>query len=249
MLRSVNDLIGYVLQAQDGEIGRCKDFLFDDEHWTIRYMVADTGKWLPGEKVLVSPISLDKPDWDSHHFPVRLTKQQLEDRPPLDEEAPVSRQYERSWHMHYGWPYYWAGPGVWGTAAYPPMLFVQQAHPEQQEPEERPEESHLRSVDEVKGYGIKAEDGDIGHVDNFIVDDMSWTLRYVVVDTRNILPGKKVLVATQWLKLVDWHTRELTVDLTTDEIKGSPEYDPTAPVNRDYEEELFDYYGRPVPKE
>ena len=80
--------------AEDGEIGRCKDFLFDDEKWTIRYMVADTRKWLPGRKVLISPMSLGAVDWSSRHFQVELTRRQVEDSPPLEEDAPVSRQYE-----------------------------------------------------------------------------------------------------------------------------------------------------------
>jgi len=106
MLRSIKEITGYVLQAVDGEIGRCKDFLFDDENWTIRYMVADTGKWLPGKKVLISPISLAEPDWTSSLLPVRLSQKQVEQAPELDENAPVSRQYEIKYHQYFGWPTY-----------------------------------------------------------------------------------------------------------------------------------------------
>jgi hypothetical protein len=107
MLRSVKEVKGYMVQAKDGKIGRCKDFLFDDETWTIRYMVADTGKWLPDKKVLISPVSLGEPDWASNLFPVRLSKKQIEQAPELDENAPVSRQYEIKYHEYYGWPLYW----------------------------------------------------------------------------------------------------------------------------------------------
>ena len=125
MLRSLIELLDYVLAAEDGEIGRCSDFLFDDRHWTTRYMVADTARWLPGRKVLVSPIALGEPEWRSRLFPVRLTKEQIEDAPGLNEDAPVSRQYEIHWTRYYGWPYYWSGMGGWGAAANPGALYTQ----------------------------------------------------------------------------------------------------------------------------
>lgn len=109
MLRSVKSLYNYVLSAEDGMIGRSKDFLFDERMWTVRYMVADTNKWLPGKKVLISPIALGTPDWNSRVFPVRLTKEQIEKAPLLDSDAPVSRQHEVKWNQHYGLHYYWAG--------------------------------------------------------------------------------------------------------------------------------------------
>jgi hypothetical protein len=145
MLRSVNEMIHYVIEAEDGEIGRCKDFLFDDFHWTIRYMVADTRTWLPGRKVLVSPIALGDPDWKRGCFPVRLSRQQIEESPLLDEDAPVSRQYETRWFDYFGWPYYWAGGGLWEADPYPAALYAK-VRAELAEEEKKPEESHLRSV-------------------------------------------------------------------------------------------------------
>ena len=111
---------------------------------------------------------------------------------------------------------------------------------------EGPEENHLRSIKEVTGYHIQASDGEIGHVEDFVVDDKIWALRYIVVDTRNWLPSRKVLVSPQWAATVDWAEQKLWVDLSTDNIKNSPEYDPAAPINRGYERTLYDYYGRPV---
>jgi len=245
MLRSVKEIKGYLLQAQDGEIGRCKDFLFDDERWTVRYMMADTGKWLPGREVVISPIPLGKPDWAAKVFPVELTKQQIEDCPALDTNAPVSRQYEIQHFKHYGWPYYWMGNGLWGIGKYPsiPMPGVQ---PEQEtENDIEPEKSHLRSVDEVTGYHIQAEDGDIGHVEDFIVDDAIWIIRYLVVDTKNWLPGRSVLVSPEWIETISWEDKKVCVDLTKEAIQDSPAYDPSAPVNREYEIRIYDYYGRP----
>jgi len=247
MLRSVKEIVGYVLAASDGEIGRCDDFLFDDRDWGVRFMVAKTSKWLPGRKVVVSPAFLDEPDWASRRLPVHLTKQQIEDSPPLDEHAPVSRAYEIEYRRHYSLPPYGVGPG--GFGAYPWPAEVVNPVPEplvgaEAEIQEKKEE-HLRSVEEVIGYIVAATDRDIGQVNDFIVDDQAWALRYLVVDTGNWLPGRKVLVATPWLGLIDWAEQRLHVELDAESIRNGPEFDPTEPVNRRYEIEIHDYYGRP----
>ena len=108
------------------------------------------------------------------------------------------------------------------------------------------EQGRLRSVDEVIGYNIQATDGDIGHVEEFIVDDDTWIIRWFVVDTRNWLPGRKVLVAPDWVTRTSWGDRDVHVDVTRARIKDCPEYDPGLPINRRYEQQLYDYYGRPV---
>jgi hypothetical protein len=244
MLRSANAILNYSLLAQDGKIGLCKDFLFDDEKWTIRYMVADTRKWLPGRKVLISPISLGEPDWSSRRFPVGLTRRQIENSPPLEEDAPVSRQYEVIYSQYHGTSTYWGGENLWGSYLTPSLLRMEQDKLATDFLE--PEENHLRSIKEVTDYHIQAADGEIGHVEDFVVDDETWALRYVVVDTRNWLPGRKVLVSPQWATAVNWAEKKLWVDLTTGSIKKSPKYEPSAPINRDYERMLYDYYGRPV---
>lgn len=213
MLRSMEELEGYVLEATDGEIGRCKDFLFDDRLWAVRYMLADTGKWLPGQKVLISPISLGEPDWESRRFPVKLTRDQVETSPGIERDEPVSRQYEAELFAHLG------------------------------EPRGDP---HLRSLDEVSGYRIDAVDDEVGHVEDLIVDDDDWVIRYMVVDTRNWLPGRKVIVSPQWIEGFDWEKKLAHVELTREQIENSPEFEAGAPVNREYETRLYDYYGRPV---
>jgi hypothetical protein len=230
MLRSVNEITGYILEASDGEIGRCKDFLFDDRLWTVRYMVADTGKWLPGRKVLISPVVLEEPGWRGCHFPVKLTRQQVEDNPPLETDAPVSMQHERSLFEHYSW-------------AHPLGLSTQKDEKASQE-NASSRDRYLRSVKEVMGYHISAVDGDIGHVEDFIVGELTWSLHYVIVDTRNWLPGRKVLIPPIWATSVDWNKQEMGIDLTKDVIKDSPEYHPSVLVSREYEVNLHKYYGR-----
>jgi hypothetical protein len=247
MLRSVKEMMDYTLEAKDGEIGRCRDFLFDDQHWTVRYMVADTRKWLPSRKVLISPISLNEPEWVDRLFPVDLTREEVRNSPSLDEDAPVSRRHEIEYFKHYGWSYYWEGPEVWG--AYPiPVVPVEPPRatpPSYAVQETDPESTHLRSAKEVTGYHIHATDGDIGHVDDFIMEEGVWVIRYMIVDTRNWLPGRKVLVSPGWIESINWDENRVHVNLTRKAIKEGPEYDPSMPVNREYEVRLYDFYGRP----
>ena len=232
MLRALRPLTGYELEAQDGTIGRCRDFLFADTRWQIRYMVAATGRWLPGRRVLITPVALGRPDWERRRLPVRLTRGQIEHAPPLAEHAPVSRRWERAWFGHFGFPQYWDGLGTLGLGADP-------AAAADRDPD-------LRSCAEVTGYHVEATDGAIGHVEEFVVDDADWTIRFLVVDTRNLLPGRKVLVAPEWFGAVDWERMAIAVDLDREAVRGSPQWDPEAPVNREYETRLYDYYGRPV---
>jgi hypothetical protein len=250
MLKSLKELKGYALQAEDGEIGRCHDFLIEDRTWTVRYMVADTRKWLPGRRVLISPISLGSPDWLSQRFPVRLTKDQIREAPELDEHAPATREYEIWYHKHYGWPYYWSGSGLWASGIHPRALYVPPAVREKEKKElgdEGPkiEHPHLHAASEIIGNDILASDGEIGHVEDFILDEEEWSVRSAVAATRNWLPGKHVLVPVARLKQVDWADARLEVEMTRDEIKAGPEFDPRKPINVEIEARIYDFEGRP----
>jgi hypothetical protein len=247
MLRNVKTFLGYHIQARDHEFGRAKDLLFDDREWIVRYLVLDTGTWLPHRKIIIPPTELGEPDWQKEVFPVDLTKEQVEKSPSIDRDKPVWRQKEAELLDYFGWKPYWFG-------AAPPRSSLQPGYHrggrDDRPPESREEKAegdpHLRSVDEITGYHIKATDREIGHVDDFVVDDKTWHIRYIVVDTRNWLPGRKVLVAVDWVTDVDWDQSIVSVNLSSDKIKDGPEYDPTNPVNREQEEVLYDYYGRPV---
>ena len=236
MLRSIDELIGYKIEASDGEMGKVSDFLFDDELWVIRYLVANTGNWLVGRQVLISPAAFyGKPRWESEKFPLILTRQMVEESPDIREDEPVSRQKESEIAAYYNWPAYW----------YPvPYRSVNVSAAEKSQDEENGD-SHLRSVREVTGYHIEAQDGSIGHVEDFIIDDERWKIMYLVVDTKNWLPGRKVLVSRLWIDEVSWPGSKVRVDLSREVIEKSPEFDPSKPVNREYEEVLYDYYGRP----
>ncbi|MFZ5825054.1 MAG: PRC-barrel domain-containing protein [Bacillota bacterium] len=221
----------------------------DDQSWTVRYVVADTGSWLVSKRVLIAPEALSEPDWAGMVFPVKITREQVENSPDVDTAMPVSREKELEYRRHFRWPAYWPAPGI-GQVTHPVPLgregVVVAERPPKAPPEKKETSSHLRSISEVKGYGIMAVDGALGHVEDFVVDDETWAVRYLVVDTRNWLPGKKVLVATDWIDWVSWEEKQVRIDLTRQQIQDAPEYDPRAPVNREYEVRLYDYYGRPM---
>ena len=242
MLRSLKDLEGYKISATDGSIGKIYDFFIDDEFWTVRYVVADTGQWLPGRKVLLAPSVLLQSDWRERSFSVGLTRGQIESSPDIDTDKPVSRQRELELRDHYGWPYYWTGIG--GVMPMP-MAGIPPFNPPPSG--SKPGDPHLRSVREIIGYGVRATDGDIGKVSDFIADDESWIVRYLVVATSKWLPGRKVLISPQWLVgPISWSSRKVTVIMSRASIKSSPEFEPHSPVNRDYERQLYDFYGRPA---
>ena len=248
MLRSLKDLKGYVVSATDGDLGAINDFLLDDQEWAIRYVVANSSAWLPGRRVLVSPSSITNAhaDWASRRVQVELTRQQVKNSPGIESDEPVSRQLERELSSYYRWPEYWLGPkgasapvgavnrGIAGTAL-----------ADRPAPREPTGDPNLRSFKEVTGYHIVALDGEIGHVEDLVADDETWSIRYVVVDTRNWLPGRKVLVSPAWIRSIDWAGETVQVDLQCEQIKSSPEFNPSSPVNREYETRLYDYYGRP----
>jgi len=245
MLRSVKDLHDYKIRARDGDVGTVEAFLFDDEFWTIRYLVADTGSWLVEKLVLISPVALEQPEWDNRMFPVNLTKKQIENSPDIDADKPVSRQHELRLNQYYNWPLYWTGVGM-STMAAPSMPPVDLAEEEVEGAAEADEDEHLRSTKEVLDYHIRATDGDIGHVEDIIVGDESWIVRYFVVDTRNWLPGgRKILVSPEWVDHIDWAGARVHLDLPCEMVEKSPEFDPAEPIDREYEERLYDFYQRP----
>ncbi len=247
MLRSVKILQGYMIHATDGDIGYVDDFYFDEQAWTIRYLVIALSDWLTKRRVLLSPIALGTPKWEAKSFPVRLTQEQVENSPAIDTDKPVSRQMEEELHSYYEWAPYWRTgirPVGVGALAVAQMVAGTEGD-EQSSKEKQRQDPHLRSVSEVIGYDIQASDGEIGHVDDFIADDETWAIRYIVVDTQDWLPGKKVLVSPAWIRTVIWAERNVHVDLSREAVKDSPEFDPSAAVNREYELRLYDYYGRP----
>ncbi len=221
MLRHTKDVKGSKLNLIDGELGKIKDFYFDDQVWTIRYLVADTGKFLPGREVLISPVSLGTIDEKNKTIKVNLTKEMVERSPSVISEGSLLRRDEVILSEHYNWPMYWEEITI-----------------------EVEEDIHLRSTKEVTGYRIEAIDGEIGAIGNFVIDDLSWTVRYMVVDIKKILPSRKVLLALDWIERIDEVEKKIVVNVTKDRIKSAPQYKPETSINRIIETELFDHYKK-----
>jgi hypothetical protein len=248
---SLKDLKGFKIRATDGDIGKVDDFYFDDDEWTVRYLVVDTGGWLAGRKVLLSPESLSDLDLLEQVFAVNLTRQQVQDSPEITTDRPVSRQQEESLRSYYGWPAYWGGLGSQMGMTDVPLPPAGQPVPvtgtenKDFETGDESRDPHLRSYDTVTGYRIHADDGDVGKVSDFIVEDEKWTVLYMIVDTGNLFPGKKVLVAPSWIDRISWEEKRVDVDLNVETVKNSPKYDPNVPLTQDYEQGLYRHYNKP----
>jgi len=259
MLRNLNDLENYKISATDGEIGKVTDFYFEDDAWVVRYFVVDTGTWLSSRKVLISPISVQHPDWNAKTLPVSITQEQVRKSPDFDTDKPVSRQNEEQYMGYYGYPAYWGGGGMWGEGLYPYAMVPGyagygvdrvererelEAYLRDERARHRNDNPHLRSSKAVTGYHIHAIDGDIGHVSGFLVDDETWAIRYLLVDTSNWWVGHKVLVAPPWIKGVHWSDQTVSVDLSRDAIKNAPPYETTVVWSRDQDVALYRHHGR-----
>lgn len=242
MLRCINEMKGYTINGTDGQIGKVTNFFFDDRYWMIRYLIVDVGHWLQHKEVLISPEVLQKPG--IYSLSVNLTKEQIEKSPVVDTQKTVSRQEEEKLRKHYDWPMYWFADPMFGSHPPIPSREVSEYMSDEESVEKRNRKiSHLRSTKEVTGYHIEATDGEIGHVGEFIVDTESWKIRYIVVSTHDVMHGKNVLLAPDWLKSIIWKDKKITVNSTMEAVRNGPEFTPTDPVNKEYEEVVYDYYG------
>jgi sporulation protein YlmC with PRC-barrel domain len=249
MLWNASRIKGYAIAANDGRLGSVSDFLFDDTSWMIRWLVVDTGHWLSGRKVLLPPLVMGHPHTTEHEFPVRLTRQQVEDSPDINADEPVSRQMESHVYDYYGWYPYWesglymGGYGYVGGIMGGPTAMDNRHQQHLVDTHRDDGDPHLRSIDAVTGYHIHASDGEIGHVDDFLMDDTDWSIRYLVVDTKNWWPGKKVLISPRSAGKIDWKSRLVNLDVGREKVKGSPTYSGTETVDRAYEAYFHSYYG------
>lgn len=245
-------LKGFAIEASDGSIGTVSDFLFDDRSWQIRWLVVSTGSWLSGRKILVHPSAIGQSDYQREAVPVRLTKQQVKDSPDILSDAPVSKQMETNLYGYYGWDPLWGGGNYFGGYTsgmggafdpVPPRFDTNLLEADRSSSSLDSGDPHLRSLAEVVGYHIQAKDGPIGHVENFLVDDETWGIRYLIIDTKNWWPGQHVLMSPYAVHGISWSDRDVTLDVTRDKVKNSPTWDPAGMINREYEKHLHTYYG------
>jgi hypothetical protein len=248
MIRSVNGLEGLLIGAADGTIGKVTDFYFDDEAWVIRYAVVDTSAWL-GREVLLSPYSMGEPDWGREVLPVTVTKEQVKNSPGVDTREPITRQYEKRYLRYYRYPFYWGGSGLWGEHDHPRVLTSTSAGgylgylraPAANDPHA---DLHLRRCNAMTGYNLHANDGDVGQVQGFLVDDHSWSIRFIIVNSSNWWLGHHLLVSPEWIREVSWSQLNVTVNLDLQAIKDAPAYDSDTEVGRDAEVTVYNHYSR-----
>jgi hypothetical protein len=238
MLRNVKDLEGFAIRAIDGDVGQVRDCYFDDEAWVVRYFIVETDS-RPGRRVLISPFSLEPPDWTARVLPARLTLEQVRNGPDIDTDKPVSRQHEMGYAGYYGYPSYWGGGGLWGAGLYPDIL---QAGLAPNPADERPSDTHLRSANQVRRYYVHASDGDIGHVEGLLIEDQTWAVRYFIVNTSNWWLGHAVLISPEWIENVFWAESTLVISMSRQAVKDAPPYRPEE-FNRGQEAALHAHYG------
>lgn len=243
MLIKAKTLNGYKLESKDGEVGKVKEFYFDDKHWTIRYLVAETGNWLTGKQVLISPYALVSVNKEEENIRINLTKKQIENSPLLSSDKPVSQQFEIDYHSYYEWPYYWSGPDIWGDF---PNIIRDNNELKTYNQNKTEWNPSLRSSSFVSGQKIQATDGELGSVDDFIIDDVTWAIRYLIINTANPLIGKKVLVSPQWIDHISWDELKVFMNLSRESIKQSPEYTKEELLTRDYKIQLHRHYNRNI---
>ena len=223
MLQNIKELYGNKLAASDGDIGQVMDFYFDDKTWVIRYLVADTGSWLTGRLVLLSPHAFGKLDLVENTLQVKLHKKQIENSPSIESHKPVSRQYEIEYYRYYGWPAYWDGSAMWGLGGFPVVMPPSKDELEAQQKYHHRDDKHLRSTNAVNGYHIHTPDGPIGHVTGFLVDDRSWAIRELVVEAGHWYAGKEILIAPNDVERISYEDSTVFVNLNKETIQRTAE--------------------------
>lgn len=227
MSRSLKQLNGKKLDASDGVIGQIKDFYFDDQSWAVRYVVAETGSWLTSRQVLLSPHAFGRIYPDGRDLVVNLSRQQIENCPPIEWHKPVSRQYEEEYHRYYGWPYYWEGDGLWGGMRGFPVIEL----PPKNTPSEKAAalakkakspDAHLRSTQAVKGYHLRASDAIAGYIYDFMMDEESWAINELVTKTGHRFSGHEVLIPVSKVSRISYEESTVFVNMTKEEVDHSP---------------------------
>lgn len=224
MIQNTKDLYRHKLSATDGEIGHVMDFYFDEQTWVVRYLAADTGSWLSGRQVLLTPHAFGAWDREEKSLQVNLTRQQIEDSPSIETHRPVSRQYEIDYYNHYGWPVYWNGGAMWGVGGFPEISSPNQEEQEFQLEAPHREDRHLQSCKTVEGYAIHATDGQIGKVTGFLVDDRSWAILHVSVEAGRWYDGKEVFIPVSRINRISYDDSQVYVGLSRTSIRSTAEH-------------------------
>jgi hypothetical protein len=230
MMYGVRELLGYDLLGTDGQIGNLHEFYFSDEDWDILYLVAGRGRLLPGRKVLISPLVVHRPHKSSRIVELDISQEQIRAGSAATNQHALCHHMQIQLSRYYGW------------ADYAGRVVMAEAELNEKSGSVRP---LLRAIgEEVLGSSVQAVDGKIGHVEDCIVDDETWIIRYLVVRSTDPSRDANILLSPQWIDTPDWQVPRFHVGFTLEAIRNSPEYDPCTPLTRDCEEKLYSFFGR-----
>lgn len=225
MKRSVKNMIRrFAVHGIEDYVGDVTDCYFDDIKWAVRYLVVLTGSWLDQREVLVSPISVTEIEWDKKTIHVSLTRPKIEGAPDIDTKKPISRRIESDFNRFYRFPMYWFGTNLWGNMLEPRALGRALNDGHEEETEE--EALHLRSVREVLGYQVQGKEKRIGRLYDFVLDDRSWALPYIIVDIGTLFQGKKKLIQSDWIGTVSWDDKAVCLEFDRDRVESEPNIRP-----------------------
>ena len=224
MLHEIKNLYGDRIAATDGDVGHVQDFYFDDQKWVVRYLVADTGTWLTGRLVLISPEAFGHLDQPAKTLHVNLDRKRIERSPPIESHLPISRQYEVEYHRYYGWPEYWSGGPMAGLGGMPMVLPHAKDAMEAQLRNNRRDDKHLQAMRAVTGFHIQTVDGMIGHVSGFRVDDAIWGIRDLVVEAGHWYAGKEIRIPTGKVERISYEESTVFVGLSKADIQRTAEH-------------------------
>lgn len=241
MIVGLKSFLNFTIGAVDGEIGTIKEMFFDDRSWTVRYIVAETGRWLPGRIVLLPPQTLTHLDWDDAVYQTRMSMEQIKKSPRVDSKPPVHVQ-EQVKSEDQSLKNYWFG--IAGAGVLMPSPHVIKSEQERQESQLQDFDDHLRSSNEVTGYHIHAKDGEIGRVDDFILNTTTWKIESLIMETGSWLSKRKLMLSPSQITDISYPTARIIVDATVEQIRHNTEFDDRSPINVVYEKNLRDYYGR-----
>jgi hypothetical protein len=217
MLLNVHTLCQYTILAKGGDIGNIDDFLFDEDTWKIRYLITDTSNGPSRRKVLLPAIALDQTNQVSRKIPIHLTKEQVNNCPSIDTNALMSRQIQSRLNEVYPVFMYWAMSGYVSTSLPLAPVSNQQSQSEEHN-------IAFRSVEDIGHCFIQAVDGDLGAIEEIVVDDESWSIRYIVANPTKWLLGRKFWVLPTWIETIDWEAQQVFLKISKEQLKNSPDY-------------------------
>ncbi len=236
MLRSVREVFRFRIRATDGKLGKADDFYFSEDDWSIKYVVVNTGRWFPSDRVLLGPERFERPDPLRRTISVELTKVEVTARAGSDSEEPLSSRQQKLMQERYGGSLYSQGGGPigvvhgveWGQA----LALAEAERPAL--PSAVPQTAHEpRSTREVIGYKIEAVDGPLGRLEDFLLEDDDWTLRYLVINRRDVrVPNPRVLAPPSWVQYMSWSESRIHMRVQREKIKRSQRYDPLSHSSR-----------------